>query len=297
MSVRLFTTGTVQIKLSVLTIPVIAFCIIADMYMMLTIAFVSLTLHELCHVYMARRLCISVDSIDIQPCGFAAKMGDKDIPIKDEFAIASCGPAFSIVCGCICLSVIRLFEFQTELLFSFAIFNLTLGAVNLLPVIPLDGGRMLRALLSTHISPRKCHRLCCFIGLMISFAVCVCGAYCYMKGIVNFSLPVIGILMLLGTLSEFWHSDKIQLSAIMRRSNTLQSGKRLQVCYHAFSCTTDVKTVMSLLNANKYNIIDVIDNNMNVIATIDEGQLFDSVERGNLTLGEIAKEMQDRCPA
>lgn len=287
MNIHVLSVGDIDIRIHVLTLPVIALCIVFDMFLMLAVSFVSLTLHELCHVLMAKSLKVNVHTIELQPCGFTARIKESSIPIKDELAIALCGPAFSIVCGCVAMSAISFIGFQTHLLMSFALFNIVLGAMNLLPALPLDGGRILKAVLSLFFSPYVCSSICIFTGLILSSTIILSGIYGTYMDIVNFTVPLIGVLILLGTVCEIKHKPHAKLNAMLKRSNAVERIGRLAVTVHAMSASLDVKTAISMFNMNKYNVVDVIDNNLNVIATLDEGTLMTYASNGNSTLKEI----------
>ena len=115
---------------------------------------VSLTGHELGHSYIADRNDVRVVEITLWLFGGVAKLeGDADNP-GAEFRIAAAGPAMSMVmAGLFGGGVVargppgRLARCSSALLLWLALINVVLAVSNLLPAFPLDGGRMLRAIL------------------------------------------------------------------------------------------------------------------------------------------------------
>lgn len=110
------------------------------------LAFASIVVHELGHALVARRLGVRVSGIELSFFGGAAKMVELPRSANDELAIAAAGPAVSLAIGGAGL----LLAGATHVgLFAWIGWtNLILAAFNLVPALPMDGGRILRALLT-----------------------------------------------------------------------------------------------------------------------------------------------------
>jgi Zn-dependent protease len=110
------------------------------------IAFASVLLHELGHALVARRLNVHVSGIELSFFGGAAKMVDMPRSARHEIAIAAAGPAVSVALAGLGLGLgVAL---QAPLLATIGWINLGLAIFNLIPALPMDGGRILRALLT-----------------------------------------------------------------------------------------------------------------------------------------------------
>lgn len=110
------------------------------------VAFGSVLLHELGHAVVARHLKVPVAGIELHFFGGAAKLTRQPRTAGDEIAIAAAGPAVSFALGGIGLVASMLVA--SPVLVLLAWINLIMGAFNLLPALPMDGGRIFRALLS-----------------------------------------------------------------------------------------------------------------------------------------------------
>ena len=114
--------------------------------------FTSLLLHELAHALMARRRGLPVHGITLFLFGGVSLIGEQPKRPLDEFLIAVVGPlasfALMFLFGGLYLGAASLdWEVPAVALFYVAVVNLMIGAFNLLPGFPLDGGRILRAAL------------------------------------------------------------------------------------------------------------------------------------------------------
>jgi stage IV sporulation protein FB len=119
------------------------------------LAFGSVLLHELGHAVVARRLGVHVAGIELSFLGGAARMAQMPRNPDHEIAIAAAGPAVSLVLGGLGLalgSLIHIPLFGYSLFATIGTINLGLAAFNLIPALPMDGGRILRALLARKLS-------------------------------------------------------------------------------------------------------------------------------------------------
>ncbi|MFH2009722.1 MAG: M50 family metallopeptidase [bacterium] len=110
------------------------------------VVFTSVVLHELGHAVVARRLGIAIRGIELHILGGAAKMARMPKTARDEILIAIAGPGVSFALGAAGLAAY--FATRWTGFGTIALINLGLGVFNLLPALPMDGGRVLRAALS-----------------------------------------------------------------------------------------------------------------------------------------------------
>lgn len=113
--------------------------------------FVGVLLHELGHSWTARRYGVSISSITLWIFGGMAHMEDLPEDWDVELYVALAGPAMSVLVGAVCYGLLFVVPPQSTVVLvvgSLAIINVTLAVFNLLPAFPMDGGRVLRALLA-----------------------------------------------------------------------------------------------------------------------------------------------------
>lgn len=113
--------------------------------------FASVLLHELSHSVMARRVGVPVEGITLFIFGGVTQTSGEATTAEDEFAIAVVGPLTSIAIAGVCWLVVNGTGnlLPEEILFAvghLGWLNFGLGAFNLVPGFPLDGGRVLRSI-------------------------------------------------------------------------------------------------------------------------------------------------------
>lgn len=121
---------------------------------LLAVAFVillylSVLVHELSHSIVARGYGLPVRRILLYPLGGLSEIDkEPETPLR-EFCVSAAGPALSLVLAAAGWGLMRVFRdgWSGELAWQFMVVNLIVGFFNFLPGLPLDGGRMLRAII------------------------------------------------------------------------------------------------------------------------------------------------------
>lgn len=116
--------------------------------------FCSLLLHELAHSVVARTRGVPVSGITLFALGGVSQLGKEASTARDEFLIAIVGPATSALIGLVCLGAAFPLPPGSHVLAPVRLMlqwlgyiNFGLCAFNLIPGYPMDGGRILRAII------------------------------------------------------------------------------------------------------------------------------------------------------
>jgi len=113
------------------------------------IFFASLLLHELSHSYVAKKNNIEIRNITLFLFGGVANIEREPDNPKVELSMAIAGPLMSVILGFVYLGISYLIpqEIFNLTFFNLGIINIFLAVFNLIPGFPLDGGRVLRAII------------------------------------------------------------------------------------------------------------------------------------------------------
>lgn len=151
--------------------------------------FVSVVLHELSHSLVGRRYGIEMRGITLFLFGGVAQMGNEPSTPKAELVMAAAGPIASVVIG----GGFFLLSYASEaaaaptsvtgVLAYLGLINLVLAGFNILPAFPLDGGRVLRAILwKTKGNVRWATRVTAQVGVVFGMAFMVLGLMALLGG-------------------------------------------------------------------------------------------------------------------
>lgn len=203
--------------------------------------FLCVTLHELGHALAARRYGISTKDITLYPIGGVARLERMPENPKQELVVALAGPLVNVLIMLILMPVILKYDFTTQtnekaliigaanFLPMLGVINVWLALFNLIPAFPMDGGRVLRALLSFKINRVKATEIAMNIGKVLAIGFVFLGFY------VNPFLIFIGLFIILGAQSEyemvksqFLLSDLRAADALMTKFSTLDENDSIE---------------------------------------------------------------------
>jgi len=141
--------------------------------------FLCVLLHEFGHVFAARHYGIYTPDITLLPIGGMARLERLPRKPQHELVVALAGPAVNVVIALVLLLALRSFpewrmDFQLDKLSAIPqgllLANIWLALFNLIPAFPMDGGRVLRALLATRLDYTRATRIAATVGQGLAFA-------------------------------------------------------------------------------------------------------------------------------
>lgn len=145
--------------------------------------FLSVLAHELAHAFMARSEGIEIEEIVLHPFGGLARLRNEPESPRAEFRIAIAGPAASFAIGVVTfvllLPTMRAgYTTIAGVLLLLCAGNILLAIFNLFPGYPLDGGRVMRAILWHRTGDiRQATRLAGICGMLIAAILIIFGIY------------------------------------------------------------------------------------------------------------------------
>ncbi len=154
--------------------------------------FAAIVVHELSHAAIAKVRGLPVRAITLFALGGVAQIEKEASDAKTEFWMGIAGPITSAVIGFICLGIAAgigwtpLRDHQSPwaaMLGWLGVINIALAVFNMIPGFPLDGGRVLRAIVWWITgSPARATRVATAIGQFVAFAFIIFGLFRFFNG-------------------------------------------------------------------------------------------------------------------
>ncbi len=151
----------------------------------ISLLFGCVLLHEFGHVAAARRYGVRTPDITLLPIGGVARLERMPEKPSEELVVALAGPAVNVVIALLLFLALggvpavaaatSLQDPSHGMLARLFWLNVTLVVFNLLPAFPMDGGRVLRALLSMRMGSRRATDIAAGIGQALAFALGLIG--------------------------------------------------------------------------------------------------------------------------
>ena len=143
--------------------------------------FAGVVFHELGHSLVAMRYGYPIDSITLWFLGGIAQLTEMPEDWRQEFAVAIAGPIVSIAVGVVAalgfLALPESFGAARFVLAYLALMNVLLAGFNLLPGFPMDGGRVLRALLARDRTHARATKLAADVGKAFAVLLGIAGLF------------------------------------------------------------------------------------------------------------------------
>jgi len=196
--------------------------------------FVIVVLHELGHSFAARRFGVRTRQIVLLPLGGVAQLERIPENAWQEFVIAIAGPAVNFVLAALLFPFLGAFNANpgsllaalqnldtgsgSALLAYLYVTNLFLAIFNLIPAFPLDGGRILRALLASRLPYPQATRIAVAIGQTLAFLLGLGG---FLGG--GFFLIITAAFIYFGASQE---GSLVQVRSVLRNVRVQQAFSR-----------------------------------------------------------------------
>jgi stage IV sporulation protein FB len=217
----------IKIRIHPTFIGLLALCALSGLLARALLVFGMVILHETAHILAAKGFGIQTKSIELYPYGGTAVMEDTFEGRRiDESIIAFAGPAFSFLLFMV-FQYLRWHGFiQGSWAFELVKVNFWLACFNLIPVLPLDGGRIVRAILAGNFGFVKTTRFLAAAGKILGGIFFVMGFFFHALRIVipePALLIVLGVFFWLGANKELLNAQIVFLKQLCRKKERLLS--------------------------------------------------------------------------
>lgn len=245
----------------------------------------ALIVHECGHVFAARYMREPMAELDVYPFGAAIRMAKPLADRPTEFFIALAGPAASLLFATVAAGIMHFFP-KTVFLSAFAAYSLFLCAINLVPALPLDGGRMLKAALSIIFSERTAMRIACALGFFCALVLGAAGLVGWPD--VNLSLLFMAVFLLIGVFTARKELSP-PVTALVLRGNALAQRGAMRL--RSIAVVSDLPVRAAVARLRGASLIAVVDRSFRLMGTLTEGDLLQGmVDKGpEVTVGELLK--------
>jgi len=238
--------------------------------------------HELTHLLAAKFYGIKIFKIELFPfggVGYLSKPLELN-PVK-EFLVAGAGPAFNLIL------FVALWNYQTGVygapavldssLLSFLLkANAFLFFFNLLPGLPLDGGRLLRASLSTRMGLYKATEIAASCGKWLGALFTLLGILLSYYDYMNLSLSLMGIFLYYAAGREQHSAVYVFLRYLLRKEKMLKKSRVLKSEQLAALESTTVLEVLKRFKPTRYHQVIVLNQTCRVLELLSESQILEA---------------------
>jgi Zn-dependent protease/CBS domain-containing protein len=241
--------------------------------------FACVVAHEFGHVFAARHYGIATPDVTLLPIGGLARLERISEAPHEEFVISIAGPLVNVaIAGALMLFfgarldlglLTSIEDAKVSMIDRLAMVNIFLVLFNLIPAFPMDGGRVLRALLATRMGYVRATEVAAFIGQGFAFALGFIGLFS------NFMLIFIAIFVYLAASSE------AHFVAMRSMSRGVPVGAAMMTQYATLAPSADVEDAVQTLLRTSQSEFPVVDEGGRPVGLLNRNDIVRALkERG-----------------
>ncbi len=251
----------------------------------------SVLLHEAAHALAARVAGVRVKELLLTPFGGALRIeGLWSFRPGQVALVALAGPAASLLVMAGAATLAYAGAVSPQAAGEWVRINLMLAAFNLMPALPLDGGRVLTASLGKSLGTAKALRLGVMLGRALGIAMLALAVWQFIAvRKVNLTIVLGALFVLLSGPAEKRSADGAEILSLLARRDELAEEGMLPLTFLAADQSVRCQDAMRRLRARRVHRIAVYDDAMRLIGSVEERELIAAVRRGEPdTVGELA---------
>lgn len=263
-----------SVSLHPLTLCAAGLAVLAGYGLETALAALALALHEAAHLLVAYAYELQVVEVELLP--FGARMRVAGLLQADpavEALVAVAGPLQSLLLAAAVEALPPGFA-DRRLADAFQAANLWLGLLNLLPALPLDGGRAARALLVRRRGRRRATELVAQAGRALAALALLAGLGLLARGVLAPAAFALAWLLFDRSRGELFEAafadvrERFLLAARIRRQGPAPAAA---VAAHV---EAPLRAVLRQLAPSRFHVVLVVDDDLRLVGVLDEGRLL-----------------------
>lgn len=281
----------IELIVSYWFIAMILFFSLAGMMMKVVLVFSAVLWHELAHAGAAMILGFTVREVELLPFGGVARIEGLGVASsKGEIIIAAAGPVASMVLAAIVYGCMFYMNLRTEMWDFYYKTNLMLAAFNMIPGLPLDGGRIFRAWLALHMDYAKATAITAGISKGVSMLLIGILIFQYVSGsTVNITFLVVAIFLYTTAKSETKIAGFRTLRIMAQKKSLLRVRGMMPTTHLTVVEGVLLKDIVRLFQPDQYYVMLVVNTDCKARGTITETEVWEELPKKGLhaSIGEL----------
>lgn len=293
MSLPVARVGNTRIYLHITFILVALVLAFSGFSLQLAVFAGSLIFHELGHIMSASLMGAEITRVEFWPFGASARLertwqltptADSLVAFAGPFNSGILASAASAVQRCLSQTYGASAAGAYPLLDLLVKVNLGLFLMNIIPCLPLDGGRIARSKLALKLGYVEASKKMAAWGLVAGAVMTGAGLFGLTARMNSLALVIVGPLVIWGALDEGESAARQNVMEILTRTERLRQRRAIPVEEILVPSDATVAEVVSRLVPSRYNMILVAGRNMKVLGRVTETRLLEAFYKGDTHL-------------
>lgn len=188
--------GGIVYRLHPLFVLLMVLSVFTNYFVEVVTLFTVVTIHELGHVAAAKGYGWRISRVELLPFGGVAEVEESaNVPAREEMVVALCGPLQNVWMVCFAWAMGKAGWGDAAYWNYFLHANMMIGLFNLLPILPLDGGKLLLGVVSYWTSYHRALAGGIYASLTFSVAMILLALVHYPSGGIQLNVLLIGLFL------------------------------------------------------------------------------------------------------
>lgn len=263
--------------INILVLPIIVLSFLVGSPVTFFISYGIVLIHELFHLFAALLLQVPVYAIILMPFGMTLRLSSKlrKTPRK-EMMIAAAGPfsnGIMLLLGTIFLEQGNLIHLQ------FMVANAVILLFNLLPIPPLDGGRIFRAFLMHRLGLIPGEKVVRRVSGVLTMLLVAAGIWILIIFRGNISLVIVAAFLCYSFIEEKKNSDILAMGMMIYEKEFLRQGGFIPTKHVTLHKSAPAKMVFRKLNFSSFYLVTVLNDDLSVLTILTESDIIRSITK------------------
>lgn len=289
---RLGTFFGVGVYLNYFFLALLALFFVAGVLVKGLVAFGIVLLHEFAHVATARRMGVPVGEVELLPFGGVTRIGeDLVMDPRREMYVAAAGPASNLAMILLAVAGKNYGLWHDDLGPFFLQCNILIALFNMLPALPLDGGRVYRAYLARQMGIREATHRAAAAGQFWAMVIGTLGALGVILEFAGLDILITSLFLFYAASRERGQASYLFVRHLVHKKEELARAGMLPAAHLVAVESTPLGDIIKPFVPQKFHLVLVLDREWQYMGMVTEAEILDSLLEGgaSLTVGSLAR--------
>lgn len=282
----------VEIHLNNAFLALLGLFFVAGVLLQGLIVFSVVLLHELAHVAAARRFGINVSDVELLPFGGVSRIGGEVVlnPSR-EALVAAAGPSANLLLAGLATALKGYGLWDGQLTSFFIQSNFLMASFNLLPALPLDGGRVFRAYLARRVGFREATYKAAWLGQFWGVSIVLLGTAGLLVGLSGLDILITGGFLLYAATREKGLAPFHFIRHLTQKKLELAAAGVLPAEPLVSFDYVRLGDVTKAFIPQRFHIVMLLDKDWQYKGVVSEAQIVDALLQDgmNISIGDLIK--------
>lgn len=277
--------GGIQYKIDFFFVAIIVLASMGGLYYDIIGCILALCIHEAGHLICGHLMNLSVESVEILPFGGRITIGNLDqVSIETELVTILAGPMANFAFSFFLLFLLSQDMILPEMGQGIVRYQLMVGLFNMIPALPLDGGRVFMLWLRKNMNFINSIRIASKMGMFLAMTLCVIVIIGAFHNKYYFNMAIVSILVFFHSYKDYKEAPLLFMKQLVKKKENLNKRKYMQIESIVSVESTSVRDIVYLFSPQKYYMVYVLNERGETTKILTETEIFNKAIKEGLDI-------------